>query len=199
MLSEIAHPALDADGRQVGEGNVFPKTLRLDLDTEWRVCQYSGSRYRDEMPMNVTALKAMIKYWKPMMLTLGEVCAELRARLGLPVGRWTIGELHTMSCVVLALPAYLLMILLPDSTHRCFLLDGLHACWVIFVPVRLLPTYRYLPDLSFLIAYVLLVACFSVHFCVLSRLQAARIRVAPFLVLPFIERHRSAPLGVQTF
>jgi hypothetical protein len=108
-ISRIAHPALDADGRQVGEGNVFPRSLRLDLETEWRVCQYSGSRYRDETPMNVTALKAMIKYWKPMMYTIREVCSELRARLGMPVGRWTIGELHTMSCVVLALPAFLLM------------------------------------------------------------------------------------------
>jgi len=43
---------------------VFPPRLRLDRDTEWRVCQYAGSRYRDDAPMNVTALKA-IKYWKP--------------------------------------------------------------------------------------------------------------------------------------
>ena len=102
----VAHAALDADGRQVGEANVYPWKLRLDRDTEWRVCQYSGSRYRDESPMNITALRAMIKHWKPMMKTLLDVRAELASRLGLLRAPWTIGELHTLSCVVLGLPAY---------------------------------------------------------------------------------------------
>jgi hypothetical protein len=105
----IAHPALDGDGRQVGEANVYPPALRLDRETEWRVCQYSGSRYRDDSPMNVTALKAMIKHWKPMMATILEVRAELRRRLAHGEGNWTIGELHLFACVVLSLPAFLLM------------------------------------------------------------------------------------------
>jgi hypothetical protein len=105
----IAHPALDADGRQVGEANVYPPRLRLDRDTEWRVCQYPGSRYRDKAPMNVTGLKAMIRHWKPIMAAILEVRAELQARLGLSRDRWTIGELHTLACVVLALPAFQLM------------------------------------------------------------------------------------------
>jgi hypothetical protein len=54
----IAHPSLDADGRQVGEANVFPPALRLDVQTDWRTCYYSGSRAQDVCPMNVTALKA---------------------------------------------------------------------------------------------------------------------------------------------
>jgi hypothetical protein len=102
----VAHPALDADDRQVGEGNVFPPRLRVDRDTEWRVCQYSGSRYRDNAPMNITALRAMIKHWKPMMITLLAVRDELARRLDLPRAPWTIGDLHTLSCVVLGLPAY---------------------------------------------------------------------------------------------
>ena len=105
----IAHPALDADSRQVGEGNVYPWKLRLDRDTEWRVCQYSGSRYRDDAPMNVTALKAMIKHWKPMMATLLVVRDELARRLDLPRAPWSIGDLHTLSCVVLGLPAFQLL------------------------------------------------------------------------------------------
>jgi hypothetical protein len=104
----IAHAALDADDRQVGEANVYPPRLRLDRATEWRACQYAGSRYRDELPMNVTALKAMIKHWKPMMAAIIEVRAALRARLGAAADRWTIGELHVLSCVVLALPAFVL-------------------------------------------------------------------------------------------
>jgi len=102
----IAHPALDGDGRQVGEANVYPARLRLDRGTEWRVCQYPGSRYRDAMPMNVTALKAMIKHWKPILATILEVRGALQARLGLAPGGWTIGELHTFACVVLALPTF---------------------------------------------------------------------------------------------
>jgi hypothetical protein len=105
----IAHPALDADHRQVGEANVFPPALRLDRDTEWRVCQYSGSRYRDDAPMNVTALKAMIKHWKPMMVTLLAVREEIKERILGGRERWSIGDLHTLSCVVLALTAFPLM------------------------------------------------------------------------------------------
>jgi hypothetical protein len=105
----IAHPALDADGRQVGEANVFPPRLRLNQDTEWRVCQYSGSRYRDEAPMNVTALKAMIKYWKPMMATLLEIRTEVMNRLERTRAGWTVGDVHTLACIVLALPAFQLM------------------------------------------------------------------------------------------
>jgi hypothetical protein len=105
-LFRIAHPALDADGRQVGEANVYPSRLRLDRETEWRVCQYPGSRYRDEMPMNVTALKAMIKHWKPIMATILEVRGALQTRLGLARDRWTIGELHTLACAVLAVPTF---------------------------------------------------------------------------------------------
>jgi hypothetical protein len=105
----LAHPALDADGRQVGEANVFPPGLRLDRDTEWRVCQYAGSRYRDDAPMNVTALKAMIKHWKPMMTALLAVRAELRTRLARAWDGWTVGDLHLLSCVVLAVPAFQLM------------------------------------------------------------------------------------------
>jgi hypothetical protein len=108
----IAHPALDGDGRQVGEANVVPSRLRLDRDTEWRVCQYPGSRFRDDGPMNVTALKAMIKHWKPIMAVIVAVRGALRERFGpsqAPGGAWTIGELHALACVVLALPAYQLL------------------------------------------------------------------------------------------
>ena len=35
-MFRVAHIALDAEGRQVSEANVFPPALRLDVDTEWR-------------------------------------------------------------------------------------------------------------------------------------------------------------------
>ncbi|HEX7843446.1 MAG TPA: hypothetical protein VF469_38500 [Kofleriaceae bacterium] len=108
-IFRIAHAALDADGRQVGEANVFPPLLRLDRETEWRVCQYAGNRYRDEMPMNVTALKAMIKHWKPIMAAILQVRGELQTRLGLSRDRWAIGDLHVLACAILALPAFALL------------------------------------------------------------------------------------------
>jgi hypothetical protein len=106
----IAHPALDADNRQVGEANVFPPGLRLDRQTEWRVCQYAGSRYHDDAPMNVTALKAMVKYWKPMMMTILAVRNELKPRLARSRDGWTVGDLHLFSGVALSLPAFQLLV-----------------------------------------------------------------------------------------
>jgi hypothetical protein len=108
-IYRIAHPALDEDERQVGEANVYPPALRLDRETEWRVCQYSGSRYRDEAPMNVTALRAMIKHWKPMMVVLLKVRDYLAKRLPRIQEVWAVGDLHTLSAVVLSLPGYVLM------------------------------------------------------------------------------------------
>jgi hypothetical protein len=105
----VAHSALDGDGRQVGEANVYPPGLRLDRETEWRVCQYPGSRYRDDAPMNVTALRAMIKHWKPIMTVIVAVRDELHRRLERARTQWTIGDLHTFSVVVMALPAFQLM------------------------------------------------------------------------------------------
>jgi hypothetical protein len=109
-VHRIAHPALDAEGRHIGEMNVFPDDMRMKLPTEWRVCPYPGSRYRDEMPMNVTALKSMTRNWKPMLRGVLAVREEfLRRHSLLPDGRWRLGELHALSCAVLALPSLLLM------------------------------------------------------------------------------------------
>jgi len=108
-VNRIAHPALDQDDRQVGEANVFPIGLRLDRETEWRVCQYAGSRFRDETPMNVTALKAMIKHWKPMMTAFLAVRTEVLKRFARSRNAWTVSDLHTLACVALSLPAFQLM------------------------------------------------------------------------------------------
>jgi hypothetical protein len=109
-LHRIAHPALDAERRHVGEMNVFPDAMRMKIPTEWRMCQYPGSRYRNEALMNVTALKAMTRYWKPMMQGLLAVRGEFLRRYSLlPDGSWRMGDLHALACDVLALPTLLLM------------------------------------------------------------------------------------------
>ena len=41
-IYRVAHPAMDTDGRQVGENNVMPRTLFLDLPTQRKVCSFPG-------------------------------------------------------------------------------------------------------------------------------------------------------------
>ncbi|MDY7230803.1 hypothetical protein [Hyalangium rubrum] len=109
-VHRIAHPAFDAEGRHVGESNVFPDAMRMKLQTEWRVCRYPGSRYLNEALMNLTALKAMTRYWKPILQEVLEVRAEfLRRYPPPPDGSWRMGDLHAMAYSVLALPTLMLM------------------------------------------------------------------------------------------
>lgn len=108
-IFRVAHMALDAEGRQVGEANVFPRALRLDVATRWRSCIYAGSRYQDDKPMNVSALKAMRAHWLPMMAMLLKVRAAYLARCPEARAGWTVGHLERLSTAVLALPAYQLM------------------------------------------------------------------------------------------
>ncbi|MGE0314483.1 MAG: hypothetical protein AB7P21_22950 [Lautropia sp.] len=105
----VAHPALDADGRQVGEANVFPPALRIDVPTRWRTCIYAGTRFQTERPMNVTALKAMRTHWPAMMALLRAVRAAYLRRFPDAAAAWTVGHLERLSTSVLALPTYLLM------------------------------------------------------------------------------------------
>ncbi|MFL5358497.1 hypothetical protein [Archangium sp.] len=109
-VHRLAHPALDAEGRHVGESNVFPEAMRMKRQTEWRMCLYPGSRYRNDAMMNITALKAMSQYWKPVLRGVGAVSEEFLHRYSLlPDGRWRMGDLHAVACSVLALPTLLLM------------------------------------------------------------------------------------------
>lgn len=101
----IAHPVLDADNRQVGEANVFPRGLRLDRPTEWRSCTYPGTRHMDDKPMNVTALKAMREHWPEMMAVLAVIRARALARAGLS-GALTLGQIERLCIAVLALPTW---------------------------------------------------------------------------------------------
>lgn len=105
----IAHIALDTEGRQVGEANVFPKALRLDIATDWRACIHAGSRYQDERPMNVTALKSMRRHWPQMMTVLRHIREGYLQRFPKARNGWTVGDLERLSSLVLAVPAYLLM------------------------------------------------------------------------------------------
>ena len=99
----VAHIALDGDGRQVGEANVFPQTLRLEVPTTWRECLHAGTRYRVERPMNVSALKAMRQHWGVMMAVLARVRAAYLQRFALAGDRWTVGHVERLATAVLGL------------------------------------------------------------------------------------------------
>ena len=90
-IFRVAHIAMDAEGRQVGEANVFPKPLRLDVPTEWRTCPHPGSRYQDDRPMNVTALKSMGKHWTQMMVALLRIRDAYLRRFPKARHGWTVG------------------------------------------------------------------------------------------------------------
>ncbi|MDB5862518.1 MAG: hypothetical protein JWO70_324 [Betaproteobacteria bacterium] len=108
-IFRVAHMALDAEGRQVGEANVFPKPLRLDVPTKWRTCIYAGSRFQEERPMNVTALKTMRAHWPQMMEALRRIREAYLARFPAARNGWTVGDLERLSTLVLAVPTYMLV------------------------------------------------------------------------------------------
>jgi hypothetical protein len=105
-VHRLAHIALDREGRQVGEANSFPDRMRLKVPTEYKTCGYAGTRYMDEMPMNMTALRSMLAHWRPVLAATLACRAEFLKRYPqYPDGRWKLGDVLFMTSGVLALPA----------------------------------------------------------------------------------------------
>jgi hypothetical protein len=109
-VHRLAHIAVDREGRQVGESNAFPDFLRLKLQTDWKPCNYAGSRFGLELPMNMTALRSMLAHWKPVLRATLAVREELLRRYPpRPDGRWKLGEVLFCASGILALPALQVM------------------------------------------------------------------------------------------
>lgn len=109
-IYRVAHIALDSESRQIGEANAFPTQLRLNVPTTWRTCLHPGSRFQDEKPMNVTALKSIRMHWKQTLVALSHIReAYLRRFPKVKQSGWTVGDLERLSTQVLALPAFLTM------------------------------------------------------------------------------------------
>lgn len=108
-IFRIAHPALDAEGRQVGEANVFPPGLRIDAPTRWRTCPFPGTRHRSDRPMNVTALRSIRAQWPVILDALRRIRAAYLRRFPDAAAQWTVGHLERMTTLALAVPAYALM------------------------------------------------------------------------------------------
>lgn len=105
----VAHPAFDRDDRQVGEANVYPPTLRARVPTEWRTCPYPGSRFQDERPMNISALRSMSEHWTRSLTHALEARSHFLRRAGLPTDQdLHLGDLYLLSLFLLALPGYML-------------------------------------------------------------------------------------------
>lgn len=109
-IYRVAHPALDTDGRQLGENNVMPRTLFLDLPTQRRLCNYPGSRYQHDLPMNVTAMKHMSRRWPELLSLTEQFRSAVVARLPLrdPMSP-TAGELHLIAVCTLASVGYVMV------------------------------------------------------------------------------------------
>jgi hypothetical protein len=145
-IFRIAHPVLDTEGRQVGEANVFPQALRLDVATNWRTCIFPGSRFQDARPMNVSALKSMRAHWPQMMAALLRIREAYFGRFPAARSGWTVGDVERLSTLVLALPTYMLMkngqrvengALHPVLSNLFRVTDGLRMTThrMLFVPV----------------------------------------------------------------
>ena len=108
-MFRVAHMALDGDGRQVGEANVFPRPLRLDTPTEWMACPFPGTRYMADRPMNTSALKAMRAHWPQMMAALKVIRAAFLKRFPEAANGWTLAHVERLAALVLAVPTYQLV------------------------------------------------------------------------------------------
>lgn len=145
-IFRVAHIAIDGDGRQVGEANVFPRALRVEVPTTWRSCNLPGSRYQRDLPMNVTAMKAMRQQWPQMMGALLRVRAAYLQRFPEAADGWTVGHIERLATMVLAVPTYQLMrqddpvangALHPALSSMFRVTDGLRMTMhqMLFVPI----------------------------------------------------------------
>lgn len=105
----VAHVALDRDGRQVGEANVFPRALRVGVPTRWRTCIYHGTRYLHPKPMNVSALKAMRTHWSQGMAALLRIREAYLDRYPAARHGMTLGDVERLSTLALAVATYQLV------------------------------------------------------------------------------------------
>jgi hypothetical protein len=135
----VAHPALDTDGRQVGENNVSPRSLFLDLPTQRRLCNYAGNRYQADVPMNVTALKAMTSRWPELLSLTEQLRTAFFARLPRRGPSLQVGELHLLAVCGLASAGYV-MVRGVGPVENGQLDSGLAAMFRLIDGVRLVTT-----------------------------------------------------------
>ena len=137
-VQRVAHPAVDTDGRQVGENNVVDP-LFLDLPTERRLCNYAGSRYHNQAPINYTALKAMTKRWPDLLSLTAQFRDAFFQRLPRLGPRLVAGEVHQLAVTCLATVGYV-MVRGVDPVPNGELDAGLAAMFRLIDGVRICTT-----------------------------------------------------------
>jgi len=137
-VQRVAHPAVDTDGRQVGENNVVDP-LFLDLPTERRLCNYAGSRYHNEAPINYTALKAMTKRWPDLLSLTAQFRDAFFQRLPRLGPQVLAGEVHLLAVTCLATVGYV-MVRGVDPVPNGQLDAGLAAMFRLIDGVRICTT-----------------------------------------------------------
>jgi hypothetical protein len=135
----VAHPALDTDGRQVGENNVVPRALFLDLPTDRRLCNYAGNRHQADVPMNVTALRHMMSRWPELLSLTEQFRAAFLGRLPPRGSSLRAGEAHLLTVCCLASVGYV-MVRGVDPVENGHLDAGLAAMFRLIDGVRLVTT-----------------------------------------------------------
>ena len=135
----VAHPVLDRDGRQVGENNVTPRSLFLDLPTQRRLCNYAGDRYQADAPTNVTALKHMTSRWPELLSLTEQSRAAFVGRFPRREPAFTAGDMQLLSACTLASVGYV-MVRGVDPVPNGQLDAGLAAMFRLIDGVRLVTT-----------------------------------------------------------
>ena len=107
-IHRVAHPAVDSDGRQVGENNVIDG-LYLDFPTERRLCNYAGSRYHAPEPINATALKHMTRRWPELLSLTEQFRVHFFKRFPEHEKSLRVGDIHFLAVSMLAAVGYVLV------------------------------------------------------------------------------------------
>jgi hypothetical protein len=102
----LAQMVRDPSGRQCGENSLamFAPALTDPVPTEWRRCPFSGSRFEDARPMNVSALKQFGAGFDSMLGRIVYVRAAFLTRTGRE--RLDLGGMWLLSWIFFVLPAW---------------------------------------------------------------------------------------------
>jgi hypothetical protein len=134
----VAHPAIDLDGRQVGENNVAEQ-LFLDFPTDRRLCNYAGSRYHADAPINQTALKHMTKRWPELLSLTEQFRNAFFSRIPQAGPKPLAGDVHLLAVTCLSSVGYV-MVRGVDPVPNRQLDAGLAAMFRLIDGVRIVTT-----------------------------------------------------------
>jgi hypothetical protein len=75
LLNRHVHEYFDVDGRPIGEGRA---QAYAQVETKFKTCPYSGSRFQHPLPMNVSALNSILPEWQHSLVLLAWLSQRYR-------------------------------------------------------------------------------------------------------------------------